>query len=92
MQTYDYTPIKQAIERADLRKAEAAKLFQVSRQTIYNWENGNPITDKFRYSVVLRICGLLNEAVRQRLLPLRPDIRGAERLPAIRRAIQAVKS
>lgn len=82
------------VEAAKLTQGEAAALFQVSRQTLYNWREGGNVNNKFLYRTAVRMANYIKLAVDKEKLPLATDIPKDERMVhinAILREMAATK-
>ena len=81
--------MRSIIESAGLRQTEVADLFQVNRGTVIRWMNGVKPKQAVAYGQALRWVRLIETAVKQGLLPLGSDIKGADRRGLIRAALKA---
>lgn len=90
---FDHTKFRRVFEASGLRKAELAKLYGVSRQTIYDWYTGAsaPAQKALVEREVLYTKGLL-AAVDRGVLPLKEkDVKiRSHRILAMARSLHAL--
>jgi len=68
--TYDFTNFAALLEKADISVDEAAKLFKVSRVTIYSWCNGHAPNQKLILETAERLIKMITRAITAEDLPV----------------------
>lgn len=71
------------VQAAKLTQGEAAALFQVSRQTLYNWREGGNVNNKFLYRTAVRMANYIKLAVDKEKLPLASNVPKEQRMTQI---------
>jgi DNA-binding XRE family transcriptional regulator len=68
-----YTNLKQILFSAGIRITEAAKLFEVNRQTLYNWEKDELLFyGSRRFPMIDRMAQKIKIKTKEGYLPLKP--------------------
>ena len=79
------------VQAASLTQEEAASLFQVSRQTLYNWRGGGNVNNMFLYRTAKRIAGLIEKAVAAEKLPLPDSVPRDQRLTQVNSILRGMR-
>lgn len=69
--TYDFTKLRNLLHAAGITIAEAARLFKVSRPTLYTWCDGKAPTQELLLINTQRLIKALEAGVAANELPLR---------------------
>ena len=70
---------KRVVDASGLRGTEVAVIFEVDRRTIYDWLHGiTPRQSTLRRLLIVGVSAL-DRATKAGVLPLRKDVKGAER-------------
>lgn len=86
--TYNYEKFEGLLNKAKITKAEAAKLFKVSRPTIYTWCAGHPPTQGLLISNNERLVKVIERAIEHGDLPLATTIESDRRMDYIVAALR----
>lgn len=68
--TYDFTRLQGLLQSAGITVSDAAKIFKVSRQTLYAWMRGTPPNQKLLLDTAERLVAIISRAVEARDLPV----------------------
>ena len=68
--TYDFTQLQRLLQSAGITVSDAAKIFKVSRQTLYAWMRGTPPNQKLLLDTAERLVAIISRAVEARDLPV----------------------
>lgn len=74
----DHDKLKRVAASSGLTKAELASLYDVTRQTLYNWMAGSAPRTKYLLQLADTVTEGLDAAIRRGILPL-PSLNDAER-------------
>lgn len=87
MKSVNVDLLNKAIDGADLRQSEAAELFQITRQTLYNWRQDNKGTSDFLVNRAEKMCEAILSAIAAGRLPLPLETAPSERMKLIKSAM-----
>ena len=68
--TYDFTKLQGLLQSAGITVSDAAKIFKVSRQTLYAWMRGAPPTQKLLLDTAERLVTIIGRAIKAKDLPV----------------------
>lgn len=85
------TDILPLLETAGIKVAEAARMFRVSRGTVYNWSTGIHPKNPFLLRRATDICVTIQKAVTEGKLPPPSELKADERFRFIERTLCVVK-
>jgi hypothetical protein len=79
------------MDRAGINVEEMVSLLPITKQTFYNWVNGNPVRDQLRYKLAIARFTLVEAALDKGLLPLPDYVTKAQRRGLLRDALAKAK-
>lgn len=68
--TYDFTQLAKLLQDSGITVEEAAKIFKVSRPTIYAWKDGHPPNQELLLRNTERLIKIIERAVAAKALPI----------------------
>ena len=79
--------IFEALENAEITFSDYSRLTSITRQTLYNWKAGNPVSDRLRLDFAYSMAARITRAHRMGKLPLTDKLKTAQRIAVLRKII-----
>ncbi len=84
--------IFEAIEKAEVSFTDFSRLTKISRETLYRWRNGSPISDMLRLDLAYTVATRFEKACRSGKLPLTSRLKKEQRIQVLRKIVASMVS
>ncbi len=84
--------IFESVEKSGVSMVDFSRITGISRETLYRWRNGSPVSDKLRLNLAYTIAVRLEKACRAKKLPLKDKLKIDQRIHTLKRIVASMAS